>query len=147
MRKTVAVVLLMTLVVTVPAWSAAATRRRETSVPNCHHLQVRPRSIVFACADGGFYVRRLTWSSWDRDRAVGRGVFHQNSCRPSCAEGTFHVATGTIHLSHRIRCADRDRSIFRRVAIRFDRPLLHRDHVAFRVICPNPTGSRTRARP
>ena len=116
---------------------AVAGHRGRTYLPaDCHHLQMRPRSIVFACADGGFFVRRLTWSSWSRDRAVGRGVFHQNACRPSCADGTFHVATGTIHVSHRMRCADRDRFIFRRVAIRFDRPLLHRDRVAFRLVCP-----------
>jgi hypothetical protein len=97
---------------------------------------VRPRSIVFACADGGFYVRRLTWSSWRRFRASGRGVFHQNDCRPNCAEGTFHTAAGSIELRRRMVCGQRPRFVFRRVIMVFDHPLLHRDRVSFGLRCP-----------
>jgi hypothetical protein len=116
---------------------AAQTRAERTSVPtDCHHLAVRPRSIVFACADGGFSVRRLTWSSWHRFRASGRGVFHQNDCRPNCAEGAFHTAAGSIELRRRMVCGQRPRFVFRRVVIVFDHPLLHRDRVSFRLRCP-----------
>jgi hypothetical protein len=52
---------------------------------------IRPHSIVFACADGNFYVNSLRWSSWTTDSATAVGIGHQNDCTPYCAAGHFHA--------------------------------------------------------
>jgi hypothetical protein len=114
-----------------------AEAREPTQVTfDCHHAVAQPRHILFACGDGGFYVRRLSWSTWHPFFAMGRGVFHQNACRPNCADGTFHTATGTIRLHHRQWCENREIWIYRRAAIVFDTDLLGRHREAFRLSCP-----------
>lgn len=36
----------------------AGARGRTLVTNNCLHLRYKPRYILFACADGGFYVRQ-----------------------------------------------------------------------------------------
>jgi hypothetical protein len=114
----------------------AAARGRTFVVNNCHRVTFRPNYILFACADGGFYATELAWSSWHPFRAVGRGMFHQNDCDPSCAGGTFHRVTGSIVLKDRGRCPGVRHYVFMRAVIRFDRALLGRDLVRAETGCP-----------
>jgi hypothetical protein len=51
---------------------------------------VRPASVVLACADANFGVRRLRWSDWGRPTARATGVAYANDCKPFCAAGHFH---------------------------------------------------------
>jgi len=124
-------------VVLVATVGSPAQAREQTRVANnCRHAIVRPGHILFACGDGGFYVRRLRWSTWHPFFAMGRGVFHQNACHPSCAEGTFHTETGTIRLRHRRWCAEAHVYVYRRAAIVYDGELIGRHRVAFQLACP-----------
>ncbi|HZD80504.1 MAG TPA: hypothetical protein VE646_10765 [Actinomycetota bacterium] len=117
--------------------SANAAPARRTYVTNdCTGVRVEPRAIMFTCADGNFYARRLAWGSWHRFRAVGEGAIHRNDCEPSCAGGTFHMRRGRVVLTHRRWCDDVHRYLFRRVMIRFRRPLLGDERVSWPLACP-----------
>ena len=52
-----------------------------------HTPQVRPASIVIACADANFYVDHLRWKTWGARVATATGMAHQNDCKPNCAAG------------------------------------------------------------
>lgn len=114
----------------------AGARGRTLVTNNCLHLRYKPRYILFACADGGFYVRQTEWSSWHRFRATGHGVFHQNDCEPSCAGGTFHTVPGRIVLKDRMRCPEQHHYAFDRAVITFDGTLLGRHRVRAGMFCP-----------
>ena len=92
MRKLVMVWSCLLLVLAVPSTARAGGSTSATR--DCLHTAMRPRSIVLACADANWYVKRLTWRSWGVERATGSGIFHFNDCIPDCADGTFHVRHG-----------------------------------------------------
>lgn len=130
--RIVAVVVVLAVLVPAPA----GAREPTTVADDCYHVDVRPRSILFACADGGYYVTHLDWRRWRARRADGLGLFHQNDCTPNCAGGTFHNRRGTISLRHRLWCPDVGRYVYRRAVITYRRPLLGRAHTRFRLFCP-----------
>jgi hypothetical protein len=134
MRSVALVGVVVTLIGLAPAPSSAASRTYVTN--DCRHIRVRPRSIMFACADAGFYVTRLDWQRWLVHRAAGDGVFHRNDCLPDCADGTFRTRHGTIRLRHRLWCPDVGSYVFRRATIVYRHPLLGRSRTAFRLSCP-----------
>lgn len=84
---------------------------------DCLHTSIRPSSIILACADANWFVKRLHWRSWGVDRAAGSGVFHFNDCIPNCSEGTFRFRHGRIALTGRRWCAQTRVWVFTRAAI------------------------------
>jgi len=114
------------------AWASPATYVTD----DCYHVRVRPDSIMFACADAGYTVTRLDWSTWRARTAVGRGVFHLNDCDPDCADGTYHRRRGQITMSGRRWCPDIDKYVFRRARVEYDHPLLDRSTTRFPLFCP-----------
>jgi hypothetical protein len=52
--------------------------------------QVKPGTIVLACADYNSLVNKITWTAWTSDFASGSGTLVQNDCVPDCAQGHFH---------------------------------------------------------
>ena len=54
---------------------------------NCELEEHKPELIFLTCADGGLYVEKIKWSTWSKEGATGSGVFSENLCEPSCAEG------------------------------------------------------------
>ncbi|HLI35939.1 MAG TPA: hypothetical protein VKV80_01170 [Streptosporangiaceae bacterium] len=79
--------------VPVPATAAHAVSRASAGpvVINClGKPQVRPGTIVLACADGNDYLGALSWTSWTQPLASATGTQHENDCIPSCAAGHFH---------------------------------------------------------
>ena len=54
---------------------------------DCEFPEYKPEAITLTCADGGLYVDQLTWNTWTKEGATGSGIFHENLCDPSCAEG------------------------------------------------------------
>ena len=54
---------------------------------NCELEEHKPELIFLTCADGGLYVERIKWITWSKEGATGVGVFSENLCEPSCAEG------------------------------------------------------------
>lgn len=79
--------------------AASVTAR---GLPDClGHPQVRPHAVVFACADDGFGVDRLSWATWGGAQAIGLGSAYANDCKPTCVAGHVHrypvvlIASGT----------------------------------------------------
>ena len=49
------------LVTLLPEQTIARPRTYVTH--DCQSVKARPKAILFACADGGYYVKRLRWRS------------------------------------------------------------------------------------
>jgi hypothetical protein len=60
----------------------------------------KPELIFFTCADGGIYVEKIKWNTWSKDGANGIGVFSENLCEPSCAEGQRVEAEVNLRLTN-----------------------------------------------
>lgn len=69
---------------TKPAIKAKAT---EVLTWDCELPEYKPKAITLTCADGGLYVDKIQWTSWSQKGATGTGIFYENLCEPSCAEG------------------------------------------------------------
>ncbi len=54
---------------------------------DCEYPEYKPKAMTLTCADGGLYVDRIQWTSWSQKGATGTGIFYENLCEPSCAEG------------------------------------------------------------
>jgi hypothetical protein len=67
---------------------------------NCELETHKPELIFFTCADGGLYVEKIKWSTWSKDGATGIGIFSENLCEPSCAEGKRVTAPVDLRLSN-----------------------------------------------
>jgi hypothetical protein len=62
-----------------------------TVVLTCQdRAQVRPRTLILACADENDYLTQLSWASWGPKLAKATGVQKENDCMPDCAAGHFH---------------------------------------------------------
>ena len=66
---------------------------------DCEFPVQRPAEIMLTCADGGMIVTDITWTTWTSKQALGTGIYSQNMCEPSCAEGTREDVPVTIKLS------------------------------------------------
>ena len=73
-----------------------------TAVPfvvNCQQkTQVRPGSIILACADGNAYVGSLNWTAWGSSAALASGTYAFNDCTPNCLSGHGHTFAALIVL-------------------------------------------------
>lgn len=58
-----------------------------------------PVSLILTCADGGITMIDIVWSTWTASSARGAGSLRENSCTPTCAQGTFVNHPATITLS------------------------------------------------
>ena len=67
---------------------------------NCELEEHKPELIFLTCADGGLYVEKIKWSTWTKDGATGVGIFSENLCDPSCAEGQRVEAPVNVVLSN-----------------------------------------------
>ena len=67
---------------------------------NCELEVHKPELIFLTCADGGLYVEKIKWSTWSKQSATGIGVFSENLCEPSCAEGQRVEAQVNLRLSN-----------------------------------------------
>jgi hypothetical protein len=69
----------------------AQNHEQQTVIVNClGKQQVKPDTVVLACADYNSLIRKITWTSWTRGLASGTGTLVQNDCKPYCAAGHFH---------------------------------------------------------
>lgn len=138
--RTLIVALSVVVLLTSVQVSPAIARPRTYVTHSCTDVKVRPRRIVFTCADGNLYMTSLRWRRWNHSRqAVGRGVFNFNDCEPSCADGTFHKRKGTrVALSRRRWCPGIDKFVFKRARLRFKRPVNGRKRMRRQLFCPSP---------
>jgi hypothetical protein len=115
-RLLVAIVLTAS-VAAVPAAAAAGP----TAVPDClGKPKVRPTSIVLACADANFGIRKLHWIGWGERSAAATGVAYANDCTPTCAAGHFHTYRAVVVASGSQRCGST--TAYRTVTIAFVGP-------------------------
>lgn len=84
----------------VPVGRAAASSSGLPKVLSCAgKLVVRPVSYVLSCADANTYFNAIHWTRWGSGSATGSATYVQNSCEPTCAEGTFERYPATLTLS------------------------------------------------
>lgn len=57
-----------------------------------------PVSMILTCADGGVTMIGIVWTSWSATSARGNGTLRENTCTPTCAQGTFRNHPATITL-------------------------------------------------
>lgn len=114
------------LCLAIPAAAQAGQRLPllPTDTSTKHNLQVRPFAIDFT-GDGtgwlggfdgtGRYPNwgRLHWSRWTRTQATGHGALWLNTCRPDCADGTFHASAVTVYATQ-VRA-----NVFRLLTLRY----------------------------
>jgi hypothetical protein len=67
---------------------------------NCELEEHKPELIFLTCADGGLYVEKIKWSTWSKVGATGIGLFSENLCEPSCAEGQRVQARVNLSLTN-----------------------------------------------
>jgi hypothetical protein len=82
---------------TKPAIKVKAT---EVLTWDCEYPEYKPKAITFTCADGGLYVDKINWTSWSKNGATGTGIFYENLCEPSCAEGKQVSEAVNVELSN-----------------------------------------------
>ena len=66
---------------------------------DCEFPEYKPETIMIYCGDGGAYVDKITWKSWNQDGAEGTGEYYKNLCKPDCADGEIVHAPVNIRLS------------------------------------------------
>jgi hypothetical protein len=71
----------------------------EQAAPEAQQTQIEPTSIVVACADAGFGLQNLVWTSWTTTGASGKGAVWENNCTPDCAGGTIGTYPASFSLS------------------------------------------------
>lgn len=70
--------------------AAAAAKGPQYVLLDCaSKAQVKPGTIVLACADAGIGVQNLHWTSWTGKLASAYGTEWENDCTPNCAAGHF----------------------------------------------------------
>ena len=62
---------------------------------NCESPSFEPSAFRVTCADAGWTLADLVWTSWTSTSASATGVLVYNDCIPSCADGHFHQVPGT----------------------------------------------------
>ena len=67
---------------------------------DCETAEYKPESITITCADGGIFVEKIQWSTWSKEGATGTGIYSENLCEPSCAEGKRVTAPVKLTLSN-----------------------------------------------
>jgi hypothetical protein len=72
----------------------------ETYTWDCEYPVQKPDALTLTCGDGGMYVDKITWSTWDSSGAEGTGYYNVNDCTPDCADGTFRKVEVKVSLSN-----------------------------------------------
>jgi len=102
-RTTFAVIL---LVGAIAVTSLAASNGRRV-VGDCTKSQVRPGTIVLACADFNTELTKLRWSTFGEASAHATGQYYVNDCTPDCAAGKFHSFPIDLVTSAARVCSDK----------------------------------------
>ena len=89
------------------AISALASSDARRVVGNCTKSQIRPGTIVLACADANVSLTKLRWSSFGHATAEASGDYYENDCTPNCAAGKFHSYPVKVVLTSAKLCPDK----------------------------------------
>ncbi|HZL54328.1 MAG TPA: hypothetical protein VFC22_01755 [Solirubrobacteraceae bacterium] len=96
--------LLLAGAIAIPALASGTARR---VVGNCTQSQVRPATIIIACADANLALTHLHWSNFGGATATAAGSYSANDCTPNCAAGHFHAFAVRVVLSRARPCPDK----------------------------------------
>ena len=66
---------------------------------DCEYPEYKPETMMIYCGDGGAYVDKIKWTTWNQDGAEGTGLYYKNLCEPDCADGTIVHAPVNVYLS------------------------------------------------
>jgi hypothetical protein len=69
-------------------------------------LHEEPNLIIFACADVGYYVSDIHWTSWRGRHAYGSGTATAKTCIPFCAAGGTDSFPVSLKAGRLKRCAE-----------------------------------------
>jgi hypothetical protein len=78
---------------------AAAVRVHTRVLRDCVHPKREPARIIVTCGDGNVRAIQLHWWRWGARWAAGRGYMYINTCKPSCAGGTFKKYPARVTLT------------------------------------------------
>ncbi len=78
----------------------AASQSDQVWTYNCELPLQRPEEILLRCADGGWLLTNINWTTWSPKGATGSGIYSVNPCVPSCAEAQRVEAPVTLTLSN-----------------------------------------------
>lgn len=81
-----------------PATSAAPPRPVDAAIEvygDCTSPSLQPTDIVVTCADDGWVLTDIVWTSWTSTAATGVATLVYKPCVPSCAEGGFQRVPDT----------------------------------------------------
>jgi hypothetical protein len=68
---------------------------------------MKPTEIDMACADNGFGIKDLQWTSWTVGSATGSGTTWYRDCHPNCAVGeTIYTPNVHVTLTNPVRGAN-----------------------------------------
>jgi hypothetical protein len=90
--------------IAIPALASGTGRR---VVGNCTSSQVRPASIIIACADDNLALTHLRWKDFGGTTAAATGSYSYNDCTPNCAAGHFHALAVRVVLADARLCPDK----------------------------------------
>jgi hypothetical protein len=82
-----------------PKPSQIAKQSDQAWTYNCEFPEQRPKTILLTCADGGWLITEIEWSSWTPHGANGVGVYSENQCDPDCASGVRIESKVKVRLS------------------------------------------------
>ena len=103
------------------AATAGSSASNPTALPDCLGKPLaQPATVVLACADANFGVKKLRWIGWGGARAAATGVAYANDCKPYCAAGHFHNYSAVIVVDGSQKCGKT--TDYRRLTIAFVGP-------------------------
>jgi hypothetical protein len=105
----------------VPSMAVAATASGSGKpfAINCNNEQFKPKRIVLACGDGGTWLGKLKWSSWNGASAKATGNYSAINCTPDCAAGHVKSAPVKVTLSKPKTCAGQTNPAFKRATFTY----------------------------
>ena len=83
--------------------TTTASKSDQVWTYNCELPVQRPEEIMLTCADGGWLVTDIRWQTWSPKGASGTGIYSENQCEPSCAEGQRVEAPVKVYLSNLVK--------------------------------------------
>ena len=67
---------------------------------DCEYPVSKPETIMIYCGDGGAYISKIKWDTWNSGGASGSGVYFRNLCNPDCADGKIVHAPVNVRLDN-----------------------------------------------
>lgn len=118
MRSPVRIAIVLALLA-LPSVAFAAGAGNRTWAITCGREQYKPGRIIVSCADGGVWLGRLKWSRWTNTTATATGVYNENTCTPTCADGHNVSKPVEVTLSRPRTCPGHAHPAFGRATFSF----------------------------